>query len=84
MGLGGAVELAAVRRSWRAVVGQEVAAHCWPLALVHGRLVVATDHPAWASELRALSQELLVGVRAAAPSVQTMTVQVSPDRGRDW
>ena len=84
MGLEAAVELAKARGAWTSVVGPEVAAHSWPVALSHGRLTVATDHPAWASELRILSQQLVSGIRSVVPSVESVAVQVSPFPGRNW
>lgn len=84
LGLDGAVELAAVNRSWAAAVGPQVAAHCWPVALAHGQLTVATDHPAWACELRILSLQLLSEISSMVPAVQSLVVQVSPRSARDW
>jgi len=84
MGAEGLVELAALRRGWAGVVGAEVAAHCWPASFRRGQLTVATDHPAWATELRILSGQLLKGIQSVAPGVESVTVQVSPYGGRDW
>ena len=80
----GAVELAAVRAAWPAVVGEAAAAHAWPKSLVTGVLTVATDHHAWATELRLLSAELLERLRPVSPSVRVFAVVVSPREGPDW
>ena len=47
---------------WDEVVGPDVAAHAWPLSLLHGTLVVGVDAPAWASHLRYLEADLLGGL----------------------
>jgi len=84
LGVDGAVELAAVKKRWAEAVGPHVASHCWPVLLDHGQLTVATDHPAWASQLRILSGQLLTGIRSVAPAVDSLTFQVSPHGGHGW
>jgi predicted nucleic acid-binding Zn ribbon protein len=84
LGVEGAVELATLKRGWAGAVGTEVAAHCWPVSFRRGQLTVATDHPAWATELRIQSGQLLKGIRSIAPEVESVAVQVSPDGGRGW
>jgi predicted nucleic acid-binding Zn ribbon protein len=84
LGAEGALELSAVKRRWLEAVGPEVAAHCRPVSLRSGRLTLAVDHPAWASELRVLSGMLLSRIREVQPSVEAIVVQVSPRDGRGW
>jgi predicted nucleic acid-binding Zn ribbon protein len=84
MGADGAMELAALGRQWPVLVGDEVAAHSWPATLKHGALVLATDHHAWASQLRLLSADIMGRARAAGFDVTSLTVQVSPWEGRGW
>lgn len=49
----------AVFNRWEQAVGPAVAAHARPLYLRDGELVVAVDHPAWATQLRLLADQLL-------------------------
>jgi predicted nucleic acid-binding Zn ribbon protein len=49
-----------------------------------GQLVVATDHAAWASELRILSDQVLLRTRTIVPEVRFLAVQVSPVGGHNW
>lgn len=44
---------------WSAVVGAEVSAHATPRALRSGTLVVAVDHPGWATQLGFLGEQIL-------------------------
>ena len=83
-GFNGALELAAVERAWLKVVGPQVAAHCRPLSVRDGCLTIGVDHSAWASELRLLQAELLARVRAEAPGIERLRVQVSPPEGEGW
>jgi len=59
LGAPGADSLAQVFDRWEALVGPDVAAHARPTLLAGGRLVVAVDHPAWATQLRWLGPALL-------------------------
>jgi predicted nucleic acid-binding Zn ribbon protein len=78
------MELATLGRQWARLVGDEVAAHSWPASWKNGALTLATDHHAWASELRLLSGDLLARLRDAGFDVSSLMVQVSPWEGRGW
>ena len=54
---------------WEEVVGPDIAGHARPVSLHDGVLVLAVDHPAWASELRYMTAELLTRIAAATTSV---------------
>jgi predicted nucleic acid-binding Zn ribbon protein len=84
MGARGAIELAQVRAAWPEAVGPQAAAHAWPKALSKGVLTVATDHHAWATELRLLASELLRRLQVKCPSVRSIVVVVSPGEGSNW
>ena len=77
--------LGAVFSHWERVVGPDVAAHAQPVSLRDGVLVIAADHPAWASQLTYLQDDLLRQVQAAAGSEDVIEVQVrvaNPGRSR--
>lgn len=59
LGAPGADALAQIFDRWEALVGPDVAAHARPTLLADSRLVVAVDHPAWATQLRWLGPALL-------------------------
>jgi len=44
---------------WTEMVGPAIAAHVLPLRLDGGSLVVVVDHPAWATQVRQLGENLL-------------------------
>ena len=54
----------AVFRGWDAVAGPELAAHARPLRLHGATLVVAVDHPAWATRARMDAAQILARVRS--------------------
>ena len=67
MGVAGPDVLAAVFSRWEELVGPAMASHVRPLRLREGTLVVSVDHPAWATQVRHLSSEILAKVAAACP-----------------
>ncbi len=84
MGADGALVLAELGHRWAALVGDDVAAHSWPVSLRNRALALGTDHHAWASELRLLSGDLVARLRVAGFDIASLTVQVSPWEGRGW
>jgi predicted nucleic acid-binding Zn ribbon protein len=58
-GLGGARALSELDASWAEIVGTEVAKHCRPAKIEGRTLVVAVDHPAWATQLSFLSRAIV-------------------------
>jgi predicted nucleic acid-binding Zn ribbon protein len=54
-----AVAVAGVIGRWRAVVGDDVAAHCEPESFDDGVLVVRAESTAWATQVRLLVPALL-------------------------
>jgi len=62
LGIGAARPLGRLFSRWDEIVGPAVAAHVRPVRLDGDVLVVAVDHPAWATQVRHLGDELLVRV----------------------
>jgi len=59
-------EFAAVFGRWEEIVGTALAAHVRPIRATEDTLVVAADHPAWATQVRALGGTLLAQIEASA------------------
>jgi predicted nucleic acid-binding Zn ribbon protein len=59
LGLEGARGLGAVFARWEEIVGPAIAEHVRPYRLDAESLVVSVDHPAWATQVRHLSESLL-------------------------
>jgi hypothetical protein len=78
-GPGGEV-LARLFGRWEELVGEAVAAHAQPVSLVGGRLVVAVDEAAWATQLRWLEADLLrrFDVALGGGCVRQLQVRVRP------
>ena len=58
--------MAVVFGGWEDAVGPSVAAHCTPVSLVRGCLVVEVAEPAWATQLRFLGSTILARFEASA------------------
>lgn len=69
---------------WRESVGSAVADHAEPVSLTDGVLVVAVDEPAWATQLRLLSPQLIAQLnkRAGEGTVTSLEVRVRGARRR--
>jgi predicted nucleic acid-binding Zn ribbon protein len=80
MGAPPAVALGSLFSRWPELVGATLAAHCRPLSLVRGVLVVAVDHNAWAAQLRWLENDVLrrLEERLGAGVVSALEVRVRP------
>ena len=80
LGAPGASLLAAVFTGWEGIVGDAVAAQTRPLSLRRGVLVVGTEQPAWASQLRYLAPDLLRRLAAVVGEglVERVEVKVVP------
>ena len=55
----------AVFSRWEEVVGPDIAAHARPVSLRDGVLTLSVDHPAWATQLRYMTADLLTRLEAA-------------------
>lgn len=76
--------LHAIAAAWPAIVGADVAAHCGPLEIAGGTLVITTRSSAWSQQLQFLSLRILEGVRAVAAgaTVERLSFRVGvPRRG---
>jgi len=76
--------LAAVFAGWEEIVGPTLAGHVWPVGFSGGALVVAADHPAWATRVRMLGAEILVRVgerSGEAPGALRVVVRARPEAG---
>ena len=83
-GMEDALVLGQVASCWEAVVGPEVARQVRP-QLVRGReLVVAVDHPAWATELELAGSAVLgrLAEQLGETAPQRLTVRVAPGSRR--
>jgi predicted nucleic acid-binding Zn ribbon protein len=63
--------VASVFQRWDEIAGSELAEHVRPVRLDGQRLVVAADHPAWATRARAESAAILDRVGQFGPSAPT-------------
>ncbi len=74
--------LGALFARWEEIAGTALAGHVWPLELTAGTLLVAVDHPAWATQVRSLSAELLARVGSVCGTEpSTLKVVVRPGKG---
>ena len=80
----GRAEVGGVFGRWDDAVGPMVAAHVRPVRLEHGALLVEVDEPAWATQVRFLTDDIRRRVRQeAGVEITSIDVRVRrPGRGR--
>ncbi len=66
----------AVFSRWDQVVGPDIAEHARPVSLHDGVLVLAVDHPAWATQLRYMTTELLTRIGEATAGSEVASIQI--------
>ncbi len=66
---------------WTELVGDQIAAHCRPLKLDGGVLVVEVDDPAWATQMKFLHSEVIERLRAGGGmAVERLDITVARRR----
>jgi predicted nucleic acid-binding Zn ribbon protein len=76
---------AAIFARWEALVGPDIAAHAKPVSLRRGVLVLAVDHPVWATQLRYMTAPLLTRISEETASSEVAEIHLrvtGADSGR--
>jgi predicted nucleic acid-binding Zn ribbon protein len=73
-----------VEGRWSQIVGDDVAAHCWPEEFEAGRLVVRADSTAWATQVRLLSMTLLARLNDDLGAGTVTHLHVLGPKGPSW
>jgi hypothetical protein len=68
---------------WARVAGKPIAQHCCPVAFEAGTLTLATNCPAWASELGRLAEEIRAKINTflGEPIVKKLRIRYEPNLG---
>ncbi len=61
---------------WEQIVGADIAGHSRPVSLHDGVLVLAVDHPAWATQLRYMTADLLTRISDATAGVEVTDIHI--------
>lgn len=79
LGQGGSAGLGRLFSQWEEIVGPAMAAHVRPVRIDNLALIVTVDHPAWATQVRHLAEDLLKRVAevTGAPRPEHLEVRVN-------
>jgi predicted nucleic acid-binding Zn ribbon protein len=69
---------------WASVVGQQIADHATPTALIDGVLKVSAESTAWATQLRIMQAQLLAKIAAAVGDGVVTTLKISGPAAPSW
>lgn len=83
-GWAGRVAEGAVFGRWRAVVGDQIAAHAEPKSLHEGVLTVTAESTAWATQLRMVQAQLLAKIAAAVGDGVVTSLKIVGPVGPTW
>ena len=80
LGMRDAQGLGRLFAEWERIVGPGMAEHVKPVRIDQETLVVRVDHPAWATQVRHLGEDLLDRVAAEAGVVRPLRLEVRVGR----
>lgn len=66
-------------KSWKAVVGERIAAHSKVIDINKGNLIVEVDHPGWSQQLLLNKKRILRGLSSKFPelSIKNLSIRVA-------
>jgi predicted nucleic acid-binding Zn ribbon protein len=70
--------------TWKDVVGQDIASHTTPLSLLEGALLIQCSSTAWATQLKAVGQDLLHTIQRSAPSALVTSLTFIGPQAPSW
>lgn len=73
-----------VLEEWDVIVGEQVAAHCRPVSLDAGVLVVSASSSAWASQLRMITPQLITRIHEHVGASVISELSVTGPAARSW
>lgn len=73
-----------VLEEWDAIVGEEISAHCRPVSLDAGVLVVSASSSAWASQLRMLAPQLITRIHEHVGASVVSELSVAGPAAQSW
>ncbi|UYG17627.1 DciA family protein [Brachybacterium huguangmaarense] len=73
-----------VLEEWDEIVGEQIAAHCRPVTLDAGILVVSASSSAWATQLRMLSPQLITRIHEHVGASVISELKVTGPAAQSW
>lgn len=73
-----------VLEEWDAIVGEQIAAHCRPVSLDAGVLLVSASSSAWATQLRMLTPQLVTRIHEHVGAAVVAELRVTGPAAQSW
>ena len=83
-GVGADLTRATVFGRWAEIVGAELAAHCRPLSLTDGNLLVEAESTAWAMQIRGLGPQLIARINREVGGGTVTRLRAQGPAGPSW
>lgn len=69
---------------WAQIVGEDIAAHCNPVTLVDGELLLQAESTAWATQIRMLAPNLVKRINAELGQGSVKRIRAQGPSGPSW
>jgi len=69
---------------WNKIVGDDLATHSTPIALVDGELTIQTKSTAWATQLEIMRDELIKTISNSAPGALVESLRILGPNAPSW
>jgi predicted nucleic acid-binding Zn ribbon protein len=83
-GVGADLTKATVFGRWAEIVGPDIAAHCAPVTLVDGELLVEAESSAWATQIRMLGPQLARRINGEVGERSVLRVRARGPAAPSW
>lgn len=83
-GVGADLTKATVFGRWPEIVGTDLAAHCRPLSLTDGDLLVEAESTAWAMQIRGLGPQLITRINLEVGAGSITRIRAQGPAGPSW
>ncbi len=70
--------------AWEAVVGVDIAAHCRPVKLEQGELLIEAESTAWATQLRMLAGRILASIASSVGRSVVTRLNIQGPTAPSW
>ena len=83
-GVGADLTKATVIGRWAEIVGPDIAAHCEPVSLVDGVLLLQAESTAWATQIRMLAPQIVIKINQEVGRGSVTRIRAQGPSGPSW
>jgi predicted nucleic acid-binding Zn ribbon protein len=69
---------------WEKIVGSDIATHTTPISILDGVLLIQCSSTAWATQLQAVHDQLVITISSSAPGALVESLRFTGPAGPSW